>query len=73
VYTEYPHRNHTSLQSLVLRCHELRNEDPTKAPTILFIKEGEHEVEEKYLEINYAMNISLVLDKTTPSFEAVVL
>jgi hypothetical protein len=27
------------------RCKELYDEDPTKAPTIIFIKEGEHEVQ----------------------------
>jgi len=65
VYTIFPHRNHTSLQSLVLRCHELRNEDPTKAPTIIFINEGDYEVEE-YLPINYAMKIiGAGRDKTT--------
>jgi hypothetical protein len=32
-------------------------EDPTKAPTIIFIQEGNFEVHEIYLRINYAMKI----------------
>ena len=57
VYTEFPHRNHTSLNSLMTRCDELHREDPTKAPTIIFIQEGNFEVYESYLRINYAMKI----------------
>ena len=57
VYTEFPHRNHTSLNSLMTRCDELYLEDPTKAPTIIFIQEGNFEVNESYLRINYAMKI----------------
>ena len=44
-WTEYPHTNHASIDSLFNRCKELYEEDPRKAPTIFFIKEGEHEVE----------------------------
>jgi len=57
VYTEYPHPNHPSLTSLIARCHELHDEDPRRAPTILFIKEGHHQVHEYYLTITYAMKI----------------
>ena len=57
VYTMFPHRNHTSLNSLMTRCDELYLEDPTKAPTIIFIQEGNFEVYESYLRINYAMKI----------------
>ena len=65
VYTVFPHLNHPSLDSLMTRCDELYLEDPTKAPTIIFIKEGDYEVEE-YLEINYAMKIiGAGRDKTT--------
>jgi len=56
VYTEYPHPNHPSLESLVARCHELHREDPTRAPTILFIQEGVHEARGR-MEINYPMKI----------------
>ena len=45
IFTEFPHPNHASIDSLFNRCKELHDEDPTKAPTIIFIKEGEHEVE----------------------------
>jgi hypothetical protein len=31
--------------------------DPTRAPTILFIREGAHEVDERYLKINYPLKI----------------
>jgi hypothetical protein len=57
VYTEYPHLNHPSLESLIARCHELHDEDPTRAPTILFIREGAHVVNGDYLEINYPLKI----------------
>ena len=56
-WTEFPHPNHPSLESLVARCHQLYDEDPRRAPTILFIKEGNHEVHERYLVITYAMKI----------------
>ena len=68
-WTEYPHTNHASIDSLFNRCKELYDEDPTKAPTIFFIKEGEHEVEgyfedeydederENHLRINYPLKI----------------
>ena len=55
-FTQFPHSNHTSLQSLLRRCHELYEEDPTKAPTIIFIKEGNHEAVEE-LCINYSLQI----------------
>ena len=57
VYTEYPHPNHPSLESLIARCNELHREDPTRAPTILFIQEGVHEAEGHYLRITYPMKI----------------
>ena len=57
VYTEYPHPNHPSLASLLARCDELYREDPTRAPTIFFIKEGDYEVDEDYLRINYPLKI----------------
>ena len=57
VYTMFPHPNHPSLNSLMTRCDELHREDPTKAPTIIFIQEGNFEVNESYLRINYAMKI----------------
>ena len=56
-WTEFPHPNHPSLESLMTRCHQLHDEDPRRAPTILFIKEGEHEVEEDYLNIHYPLKI----------------
>jgi hypothetical protein len=66
VYTECPHPNHPSLESLLHRCHQLYDEDPARAPTVLFIKEGEFDVNESYLEINYAMKIiGAGRDKTT--------
>jgi hypothetical protein len=70
VFTEYPHQNHASIDSLFNRCKELYEEDPRKAPTIIFIKAGEHVVEgyerededgemehHPYLLIQYAMQI----------------
>jgi hypothetical protein len=57
VYTMWPHPNHSSLASLFRRCDELHREDPTRAPTIFFIKEGEFDVNASYLEINYPMKI----------------
>jgi hypothetical protein len=64
-WTEFPHPNHPSLESLVLRCHELHDEDPRKAPTIIFINEGDHEVDE-VLCIKYPMRIiGAGRDKTT--------
>ena len=57
VYTECPHPNHPSLESLIARCHRLYDEDPTRAPTILFIREGVHEVDETYLNIRYPLKI----------------
>jgi hypothetical protein len=66
VYTECPHPNHPSLESLIARCHQLYDEDPRRAPTIIFIKEGEHEVEEDYLYIHYPLKIvGAGRDKTT--------
>jgi hypothetical protein len=58
-YTVYPHPNpnYTSLASLLARCYALYNEDPTRAPTILFIKQGDYEVLGNYLEINYPIKI----------------
>jgi hypothetical protein len=50
LFTEYPHQNHASIDSLFNRCKELYEEDPRKAPTIIFIKAGEHEVEGYYVE-----------------------
>ena len=44
-WTEYPHLNHASIDSLINRCKELHEENPRKAPTIFFIKAGEHVVE----------------------------
>jgi hypothetical protein len=65
-WTEFPHPNHPSLASSIARCHQLYNEDPRRAPTIIFIKEGDHEVDETYLEITYAMKIiGAGQDKTT--------
>jgi hypothetical protein len=57
VYTECPHPNHPSLESLIARCHELHDEDPRRAPTIFFLQEGVHEVDERYLKINYPLKI----------------
>jgi len=65
-WTEYPHPNHPSLEGLIARCHQLHDEDPSRAPTIIFIKEGDHEIEETYLDINYPMKIvGAGRDKTT--------
>jgi hypothetical protein len=56
-WTEFPHPNHPSLESLMTRCHQLHDEDPRRAPTILFIKDGVHQVDGTYLNINYPMKI----------------
>jgi hypothetical protein len=53
----WPHPNHPSLANLFRRCDELHRKDPTRAPTIFFIKEGDHEAGGDYLEINYPMKI----------------
>jgi hypothetical protein len=50
VFTEFPHPNHASIDSLFNRLHVLHDENPTKAPTIIFIKAGEHVVEGYYEE-----------------------
>ena len=64
-FTQYPHPNHPSLASLFRRCYELYEIDPTKAPTIFFIKEGDHEAGGR-MEIKYAMKIvGAGRDKTT--------
>ena len=57
MYTEFPHPNHTSVQSLIKRCHELYEAEPTKAPVIFFIKKGRYDVKENYLHIQYPMKI----------------
>jgi hypothetical protein len=44
-WTEFPHANHPSLESLIARCHQLYDGNPARAPTIIFIREGEPEVE----------------------------
>ena len=65
-WTEFPHPNHPSLASLIARCHQLYDEDPRRAPTIIFIKEGNHEVVTDYLGIKYPMKIvGAGRDKTT--------
>jgi hypothetical protein len=65
VYTMWPHPNHPSLASLFRRCDELHRENPTRAPTIFFLKEGDHEAGDD-LEINYPMKvIGAGRDKTT--------
>jgi hypothetical protein len=65
VYTMFPHPHHPSLDSLMTRCDELYLEDPTKAPTIIFIQEGDHEAGGD-LVIKYAMKIiGAGRDKTT--------
>jgi hypothetical protein len=56
VYTMWPHPNHPSLASLFRRCDELHREDPTRAPTIFFIKEGDHEAGGSLI-IKYALKI----------------
>ena len=58
MYTECPHPNHPSLESLIARCHQLYDEDPARAPTILFIKEGVHKVVgQRSLNIRYPLKI----------------
>jgi hypothetical protein len=57
VYTECPHPNHPSLGSLLRCCYELYLEDPARAPTVIYIQEGEHEVDEDYLNIQYPLKI----------------
>jgi hypothetical protein len=65
VFTQFPHPNHPSLSSLFARCDELHCEDPRRAPTIIYIKEGNHEAGGS-MEINYAMKvIGAGRDKTT--------
>jgi hypothetical protein len=56
VFTQFPHPNHPSLASLFARCDELHREDPTRAPTIFYIKEGDHEAGGT-MEIKYAMKV----------------
>jgi hypothetical protein len=64
-FTQHPHPNHPSLASLFARCYELYEIDPTKAPTIFFIQEGDHEAGGD-LVIKYAMKvIGAGRDKTT--------
>jgi hypothetical protein len=64
IFTEFPHPNHPNLCSLFDRMDELYDEDLGSAPTIVFIKEGEHvrhEVEEEEddedLFVTYPMKI----------------
>ena len=57
IFAEFPHVNHASLDSLISRLNELYRVIPTRAPTVLFIKEGNHEVNELYLCINYPIKI----------------
>ena len=65
-FTQFPHPNHTSLRSLFARCYELYEIDPTRAPTIFFIQEGDHDEAGGDLVINYAMKIiGAGRDKTT--------
>jgi hypothetical protein len=46
------------LGSLIARCYALHREDPTRAPTVIFIKEGVHEVDDKRsLNIRYPLKI----------------
>ena len=56
VYTIWPHPNHSSLASLFRRCDELHREDPRRAPTIFFIKEGDHEAGGR-MDITYPMKV----------------
>ena len=44
MYTVYPHPNHTSIDSLINRCTALHDLDPARAPSIVFIKEGDHQI-----------------------------
>jgi hypothetical protein len=55
-FTQFPHLNHPSLASLFARCGELHREDPRRAPTIFYIKEGNHEAGGK-MTIKYAMKV----------------
>jgi hypothetical protein len=55
-FTQYPHPNHPSLASLFRRCYELYEIDPTRAPTIFFIQEGDHEAGGR-MDIKYTMKI----------------
>jgi hypothetical protein len=45
MFTVYPHLNHTSIASLFNRLNVLHSVVPHLAATIVFIQEGEHEVE----------------------------
>jgi len=45
LYTVYPHPNYSSLDSLINFCNALYEEDPSRAPRVLFIKEGDHEID----------------------------
>jgi hypothetical protein len=40
MFTTFPHLNHASLGSLVVRCHALYVKDPKRAPTVVFIASG---------------------------------
>ena len=64
-FTQFPHPNHPSLASLFARCRELHEVDPTRAPTIFFIKEGDHQAGGRMV-IQYPMKvIGAGRDKTT--------
>ena len=62
-FTEFPHPNHTSIDSLMNRLNALHEEDErsfprvTTAPTFLYIKAGIYEIEGHYVKIKYAINI----------------
>jgi len=57
VYTIFPHLNHASLDSLMNRLNDLYDEDPTKAPSVILIMEGDHEVIGNYLLVKYPLKI----------------
>ena len=56
-FTEFPHPNHTSIDSLMNRLNALHSVVPHLAAMVMFIQEGEHEIEGHYVKIKYPINI----------------
>ena len=57
VFAEVGARHLYQICKKIARCHQLYDEDPARAPTIIFITEGVHEVDEDYLNIHYPVKI----------------
>ena len=50
VWTTFPHSGYTTLNQLVDRINEVATEDPSNAPSVVFISNGLHEVESNQSE-----------------------